>query len=155
MEDHGMDNSWWLIILFVLLFGGNGFGMRQGDFSQFATNASQNEILLGQKFDNTNSLIQQVANGLCSSTYALNNTIQAEGRGLQTQMCSDTASINATTVNQTQKILDALAQNKIDTLQAQVSTLSNQLAIQNATCGVPKVSPYMYNISPSCCGCNI
>lgn len=46
----------------------------------------------------------------------------------------NTASINETTVAQTQKILDAIAQNKIDALQAQV----NELQLQNATAGVLK-----------------
>lgn len=44
----------------------------------------------------------------------------------------NTAAINANTTAQTQKILDAIAQNKIDTLQAQVS----QLQLQNAMNGV-------------------
>ena len=44
----------------------------------------------------------------------------------------NTASINATTTAQTQKILDALAQNKIDALQAQV----NQLQLAQATSGL-------------------
>lgn len=44
----------------------------------------------------------------------------------------NTAAINATTTAQTQKILDALAQNKIEALQAQV----NQLQLQAATANV-------------------
>lgn len=44
----------------------------------------------------------------------------------------NTAAINATTTAQTQKILDAIAQNKIESLQAQVS----QLQLQNAMSGV-------------------
>lgn len=44
----------------------------------------------------------------------------------------NTAAINATTTAQTQKILDALAQNKIESLQAQV----NQLQLQAATANV-------------------
>lgn len=46
----------------------------------------------------------------------------------------NTASINANTTAQVQKVLDSLAQNKIDALQAQV----NQLQLQNATAGVLK-----------------
>lgn len=44
----------------------------------------------------------------------------------------NTASINANTTEQTQKILDAMAQNKIEALQAQV----NALELQNAVAGV-------------------
>lgn len=65
----------------------------------------------------------------------------------------NTASINANTTAQTQKILDALAQNKIESLQNQI----NQLTLQNAMCGVPRVNPYGFGIVPqfamSGCGC--
>lgn len=44
----------------------------------------------------------------------------------------NTASINANTTAQVQKVLDSLAQNKIDALQSKV----NQLELQNATAGV-------------------
>ena len=53
---------------------------------------------------------------------------------MRLQMANDTASINATTVAQTQKILDALCQNKIESLQNQV----NNLTLQNALSGVVK-----------------
>ncbi len=65
----------------------------------------------------------------------------------------NTAAINATTTAQTQKILDAMAQNKIDSLQAQVS----ELKTQNMFCGVPRINPYGYGVYPynnMGCGCN-
>lgn len=67
----------------------------------------------------------------------------------------NTAAINATTTAQTQKILDAIAQNKIDDLQAKV----NALELQNATAGVlryPNQWTYNAGMSPFCsggCGC--
>lgn len=65
----------------------------------------------------------------------------------------NTAAINATTTEQTQKILDALAQNKIEALQAQV----NALELQNATSNVlryPNSWTYNAGMSPFCnCGC--
>lgn len=63
----------------------------------------------------------------------------------------NTASINATTTAQTQKILDALSQNKIDALQSQI----NQLQLQNAVAGViryPNQSTYSSGANPFC-GC--
>lgn len=67
----------------------------------------------------------------------------------------NTASINATTTAQTQKILDALAQNKIEALQGRI----NQLELNNAVAGVvryPSAMTYAYNANPFCgngCGC--
>lgn len=64
----------------------------------------------------------------------------------------NTAAINAVTTAQTQKILDALAQNKIETLQNKV----NYLETQNMLSGVVKYPMSMtYNAGPSpFCGCN-
>ena len=68
----------------------------------------------------------------------------------------NTASINANTTTQTHKILDALAQNKIDALQNKV----NQLELQNAVAGVvryPSQTTYTSGANPFCncgCGCN-
>lgn len=65
----------------------------------------------------------------------------------------NTASINATTTAQTQKILDALAQDKIEALQNQI----NALQLQNAVAGVvryPMSSTYSSGCNPFCnCGC--
>ena len=64
----------------------------------------------------------------------------------------NTASINETTVAQTQKILDAMAQNKIEELQSRI----NSLELQNAVAGVvryPNQLTYNAGNSPFCsCG---
>lgn len=65
---------------------------------------------------------------------------------------ANAAAINANTTAQVQKVLDAISQNKIDSLQAQVS----ELKTQNMFCGVPRISPYGYGVVPNfaqgCCG---
>lgn len=65
----------------------------------------------------------------------------------------NTASINANTTAQTQRILDAIAQNKIEALQGKV----NQLELQQAVAGVvryPMQSTYCSGANPFCgCGC--
>lgn len=67
----------------------------------------------------------------------------------------NTAAINANTAAQTQKILDAISQNKIEELQSKV----NALELQNAMAGVlryPNSWAYNAGTSPFCntgCGC--
>ena len=65
----------------------------------------------------------------------------------------NTASINATTTAQTQKILDAISANKIDALQSKV----NELQLANAMSGVvryPNAWTYNAGVSPFCgCSC--
>ena len=65
----------------------------------------------------------------------------------------NTAAINANTTAQTQKILDAISQNKIEALQGQV----NQLQLAQAVAGVvryPMATTYTSGVSPFCnCNC--
>lgn len=79
--------------------------------------------------------------------------IQRNIDGVNYNQALNTSSINANTTAQTQKILDALAQNKIDALQSKV----NQLELQNAVANVvryPTSSTYTSGNNPFCgCGC--
>ena len=168
------NNSGFLLLLIILfLFGGAGWNNRNNDgFGQYATAASQNEILLGQKFGDLDNKIDRgftsIGNGISDATYALNNAITNEGRGIQNQasaialdsqrnidtlrydMAQQTASTNAAVTAQTQKILDTIAQDKIASLQAQVS----ELKMQNAMCGIPRISTDAYGVYPyNNCGC--
>lgn len=65
----------------------------------------------------------------------------------------NTASINATTVAQTQKILDAITANRMNDMQNQI----NALQLQNAVAGVvryPTQTSYCSGANPFGCGCN-
>lgn len=77
--------------------------------------------------------------------------------GVNYNAALNTASINANTTAQTQKILDALSANKIEALQSKV----NELQLTQALCGVvryPNSLTYTAGTSPFCgctsgCGC--
>lgn len=63
----------------------------------------------------------------------------------------NTAAINANTVAQTQKVLDAISQNKFEAMQGRI----NQLELQSAMCGVvryPNAMTFNAGNSPFC-GC--
>lgn len=79
----GGEGGWWVLIILFALFGGwggNGFGggggRMFGDYGQFATAASQQEILFGQRFQGLDNKIDRIGNGIADATFALNNTIQ-------------------------------------------------------------------------------
>ena len=160
-------------------FGGNGntnalsADMQRG-FDNQNTMANQREILsatngvyhdvvatLGDKYS---ELARDIAGVNAGVSQAIANQCQLNG-DLKLQMSEgfgqnrydgamNTASINAVTTMQTQKILDALAQNKIEALQGRV----NQLEMQNALAGVvkyPMSSVYSAGGSPFCnCNCS-
>ena len=160
-------------------FGGNGntnalsADMQRG-FDNQNTMANQREILsatnnvyhdvvanLGDKYS---ELARDIAGVNAGVSQAITNQCQLNG-DLKLQVSEgfgqnrfdsamSTASINAVTTAQTQKILDAIAQNKIEALQGRV----NQLEMQNALCNVvryPNATTYSAGGSPFCnCGCN-
>lgn len=102
----------------------------------------------------TNSAIQQSIanqNACCCDTKMLIQETAAQNRY---DALKNTNDINAVTIGQTQKILDAISQNKIEALQGRV----NQLELQNAVAGVvryPSSATYNAGGSPFCnCGCN-
>lgn len=175
-----------LLLLFALISGGGAFGWgNRGDFGQYATAASQQEILFGQQFQNLDNKMDRLGNGIADATFALNNSIKDgnsmvagrvvdEGRAIQTQIadcCCTTqrnidsvrfdmsnyaSAIQANDTANTQKILDAISQNKIESLQGRI----NQLELQAAMCGVvryPNAMTYDAGRSPFCncggCGC--
>jgi len=90
-------------------------------------------------------------NACCCDTKMLISETAAQNRY---DALKNTNDINAVTIGQTQKILDAMAQNKIEALQGRV----NQLELQNAVAGVvryPSSATYNAGGSPFCnCGCN-
>lgn len=81
-NDWGGNGAWWVILLFVVMFGGNNFFGGRGEFGQYATAASQQEILFGQQFQGLDNKIDRLGNGIADATFALNNAITAEGRNL-------------------------------------------------------------------------
>ena len=136
---YGWDSSFmWIFALLILLFGGNGFGLggggllQQGDLQRAI---DLNSIQNGQR--DIEARTQEVGSEVISQMkdLAMNNlgeirdvqaTIQ-QGFAEQQRCCCETlraidgvnynaslntASINATTVAQTQKILDAITTNR-------------------------------------------
>jgi hypothetical protein len=90
-------------------------------------------------------------NACCCDTKMLISETAAQNRY---DALKNTNDINAVTIGQTQKILDAMAQNKIEALQGRI----NQLELQAATASTvkyPTSMAYSAGYSPFCnCGCN-
>ena len=108
--------------------------------SLFALNDKYSE--LARDISGVNLQLQQVLsnqNECCCST-------KMEIAQNRYESALNTAKINETTVAQSQKILDALAQNKIEALQAQV----NALELQNAVAGVVRYpNSWVYDAGPN------
>ena len=166
----GNGGALWIIILFLFVFMGGGLWGNRGDYGQYATAATQQEILFGQQFGQLNDRLTNIGNGICDSTFALNNSITAEGRALQGQLaeccCENrlaTANLGAQVDRQTCDITAAIhaegeatraliQTNEIQALRDKV----NALEMDNRFCGVvryPMSYSYSAGNSPFCGGC--
>ena len=99
-------------------------------------------------------------NECCCNTKML---IAETGAGLNANIAQsryeeamNTASINANTTAQIQKVLDAIAQNKIESLQGQINALQLQAATNNVV-RYPNAWTYNAGVSPfcNCAGCGM
>lgn len=64
------NGAWWIIILFLFVFMGGGlWGNRNGDYGQYATAATQQEILFNQHFNQLNDRLTNLGNGICDLGY--------------------------------------------------------------------------------------
>lgn len=167
----------WLFAILALMWGGNGFWGNRGNDSRCATvedlNNSANFTRLESQVMNNGNRIESKADaaysGICNLGYEMAQQFNSTNSKLADCCCENrlaiantnahldqiNASINANTTAQTQKVLDAIAQNKIEALQGRI----NQLELQQAVSGVvryPSTFTYSAGQSPFCggyCGC--
>lgn len=161
--------AWFLIFA---LMGGNGFGWggnRQAattdevsaGFANSAVLNKLNELTVGQS-----NINQNLGNSICSSTYELAGKIANVETALQVCCCEtqnaigqvrydmavQNGDLKALIHSEGEATRNLIQQNKIETLQQQVS----QLQLAQALCGIPRTNPYGYGIYayPACAGLN-
>lgn len=179
-DGNGFGNgAWWIIILFLFCFMGNGWN-RQGEFGQYATAASQQEILFGQQFGQLNDRITNIGNGVCNLGYEMQGNVAQLGKevalgqaNLQLQASNNAANLSQQLANcccTTQRAIDgvnanidqkfaALEKSQLEQRIAQLEQANNQLYMAQQFTGVvryPMNYAYSAGNSPFCggCGCN-
>lgn len=177
---YGMG-GWWMIILFALIFNGNGFWGNRGGFGEPVTEAglcnSMNfnnlENAVGRLNDSQQAGFNGIQRDLCQGFAAINagiNQVRFDNQqcccetqraidGVNYNGAMNTAAINANTTAGIQKVLDKMCENETNALRARVQ----QLELQSAMCGVvryPTMTTYATNCNPffggynNCFGCN-
>lgn len=177
--------TWWIIILFLFVFmGGNWGGLnRQGEFGQYATAATQQEILFGQQFGQLNDRLTNIGNGICNLGYEMQGNLGQLGKemalaqsGTNTTILQSTNSIQAQLAEcccNTQRAIDgvnanleakfaALEKSQLEQRISEQSARIASLEMDNRMYGVVRYpNGYTYNAgaSPFCacggCGGNI
>lgn len=171
----GFGSYIWLFAILALANGGfGGWGNRgsvvtesdlanQSNFTRLESQVMGNGQAIAQGFRNVDNAVCQIGYQNLQNTSNLSSqlaecccTTQRAVDSVKFDMANYASAINATTTANTQKVLDAIAQNKIESLQAQV----NQLQLNQALCGVvryPTSATYATYCNPfgyNGCGCN-
>lgn len=172
----GYGDGLWIIALLALLgmgnggfFGGGNLGYRYATAEDvnngfnFSELQSENRDILGAISSDTASTIaavERVGGDLNSEIHDVEMSLAQLGSSQQQCCCNvlraidgvnynaamNTASINANTTAQTQRILDAITENKMEALQNKV----NALELANQLQGVVRYpSGYTYSAGPS------
>lgn len=86
----GGDGAWWIIILFLFVFCGWGRGGNGGGQGGYDTRAD-----IQRGFDNSAVItkLDGITNGICDSTYALNNTMTTGFSNAELSRCNQQAAI--------------------------------------------------------------
>lgn len=161
----GFGSYIWLFAILALMNGGfGGWGNRDGRCATVEDlNNSANFTRLENQVQSNGTAITTAAtnlgNGICQLGYQLATDFGALGKEMSECCCGINRNIDGVNYNiaeQTNKILSALKDSKIETLQSQVS----QLQLNQALCGVVRYPtsatynagyPFYYGYN---CGCN-
>lgn len=122
------DNAWWIVVLLLFGWGRNGFG---GGFGGNGTGGVGDNYILATDFATIERKLDSLANGICDSTFALNNTVTNGFAGVQQTLCQGFSGVN-----------QAITTNGYET-RLGVNALSSQLA--NGCCDIRQ------QISDCCC----
>ena len=138
----------------------NAMANQREILSAVTSGTAQSVAATNQAFHDNLNVIQDKYSELARDIYGVASQVQA-GIANQSQCCCDTKMLIQETSAQnrydsamnTQKILDALAQNKIEALQGRINQLELAQATQN-TVKYPTSLTYNAGTSPFCnCGC--
>lgn len=88
-DGFGDGNGWWVLIILFALFGGwgnGGFGNGGGNGYQGAL--TRGELCQDMNFSDLQSGVRGISQGICDSTFALNNTMVNGFAGINNAVCS-------------------------------------------------------------------
>lgn len=85
----GDNGAWWIILFLIFGWGHNGFGGYGGNSGGVADN-----YVLASDFAQIDRKLDTISNGICDSTFALNNTITNGFAATQQTLCQGFSGIN-------------------------------------------------------------
>lgn len=88
----GDNGAWWIILFLIFGWGRNGFGGGFGNNGGMGGVADN--YVLATDFATVERKLDSISNGICDSTFALNNTVTNGFAGVQQTLCQGFSGIN-------------------------------------------------------------
>lgn len=85
----GENGAWWIILFLIFGWGRNGYGSFGGNSGGAADN-----YVLASDFPQVDRKLDTISNGICDSTFALNNTMTNGFAATQQTLCQGFSGIN-------------------------------------------------------------
>lgn len=108
-DGFGDGNGWWIIIFLIFALGGwgrNGFG---GGFGGNGGGGIADNYVLATDFATIERKLDSISNGICDSTFALNNTVVNGFSGVQNALCQGFNGLNVAYLQGTNSLSSQLA----------------------------------------------
>lgn len=136
------DNAWWIILFLIFGWGRNGFG---GGYGGGGSGAADNYVL-ATDFATIERKLDGINNGICDSTFALNNTMTNGFANVQQTLCQGFNGTNTAIYqngfnterglwNVSSQIADCCCATQRSIDQVNYNTAMNTNAIQQTLCG--------------------
>lgn len=128
------NGAWWIIVLFLFMWGRNGWGNGNGSDGSGASNG----YVLATDFANIERKLDGINNGICDSTYAITNNLNGNFRTLDGAICN----IGYQNLQNT---------NALQTQIAQCCCETQQNIERNTNQGILNTNTIQQQISSCCC----
>lgn len=130
------NGCWWIILFLLFAFGGwgRGFGGFGGNYGG-STGGVTDGYVLASDFAQVDRKLDNVSNGICDSTFALNNTMTNGFANVQNTLCQGFSGINnAITTNgyETRLGVQGLSASLANCLNRFLKAIKNHLLKVNA-----------------------
>ena len=101
-----------ILFLFFVMFRG-GWGNNQGDYGQYATAATQQEILFGQQFGRIDDRLTNIGNGICNLGYEMQGNIGQLGKEVALGQSNLNQTIMGTGNTLSRQLADCCCENRL------------------------------------------
>lgn len=90
----GGDWAWWIVILLIFGWGNGGFGNGFGNGGAMNGALTRGDLCQDMHFNNLEGAVRGISQGICDSTFALNNTMTNGFAGIQQTLCQGFGGVN-------------------------------------------------------------